>query len=74
MKINQVSDISVLSELKNLQRLGLEYNQISDISALADLTKLETLRLYSNPVLDNKSREEILEIVSGAENLTEVDF
>ena len=74
MKINQVSDISVLSELKNLQRLGLEYNQISDISALAGLTKLETLRLYSNPVLDNKSREEILEIVSGAENLTEVDF
>lgn len=74
MKINQVSDISVLSALKNLQRLGLEYNQISDISAFAGLTKLETLRLYGNPVLDNKSREEILEVVSGAENLTEVDF
>ena len=74
MKINQVSDISVLSALKKLQRLGLEYNQISDISAFAGLTKLETLRLYGNPVLDNKSREEILEVVSGAENLTEVDF
>ena len=71
---NQISDISALSELTNLKSLFLYNNQISDISALSGLTNLETLLLQGNPVLEKKSQEEIMEVLSGAENLNFVDF
>ena len=71
---NQISDIGALSGLTNLTDLGLAANQISDISALSELTNLEGLCLKDNPVLENKSREEIMDVLSGAENLTYVDF
>ena len=71
---NQISDISALSGLTNLTHLYLYDNQISDISALSGLTNLEALHLNKNPVVENKSREEIMEVLSGAENLTDVDF
>ena len=38
------------------------------------LKNLETLHLKGNPVLENKSRDEIMEVLSGADNLTEIDF
>ena len=74
MNENRISDISVLSGLTNLTDLQLDNNHISDISALSGLTNLESLWLQGNPVLENKSREEIMEVLSGAENLDFVDF
>ena len=74
LRSNQLTDISALAGLTNLTGLDLGSNQLTDISALAGLTKLEKLYLSGNPVLKNKSREEIMEILSGAENLTPVDF
>ena len=71
---NQISDISALSRLKNLTKLSLVGNQISDISALSGLKNLDRLWLSDNPVLENKSREEIMEVLSGTENLTDIDF
>ena len=74
LRSNQLTDISALAGLTNLTGLDLGSNQLTDISALAGLTKLEKLYLSGNPVLKNKSREEIMEILSGAKNLTPVDF
>ena len=74
LNVNQISDINPLSGLTNLTELYLNVNQISDISALSGLTKLETLQLQGNPVLENKSREEIMDVLSEADNLTNVDF
>jgi Leucine-rich repeat (LRR) protein len=71
---NQISDISPLSGLSNLTELSLDNNQISDISALSSLTNLEYLWLEGNPVIMNMSWEEIMEVLSGAEGLTYVDF
>lgn len=71
---NQISDISPLSGLTNLTELSLDNNQISDISALSSLTNLEYLWLEGNPVIMNMSWEEIMEVLSGAEGLTYVDF
>ena len=71
---NQLSDIRALSGLINLKDLRLHDNQLSDISALSGLTNLKTLYLSGNPVLEEKSREEIMAVLSGAENLTDVDF
>ena len=71
---NQISDINALSGLTKLYDLRLENNQINDINALSDLTNLNLLFLDGNPVLENKSRGEIMEVLSGAENLREIDF
>ncbi|MHC6181195.1 leucine-rich repeat domain-containing protein [Clostridium sp. JNZ X4-2] len=45
-----ISDISVLSGLKNLQYLNLSRNNVEDVSSLGDLTNLQYLDLDSNPV------------------------
>ena len=71
---NQLTDISALAGLTNLTILDLGSNQLTDISALAGLTKLEELYLSGNPILENKSREDIMEVLSGAEGLTDIDF
>ncbi|MDO5138200.1 MAG: leucine-rich repeat domain-containing protein [Oscillospiraceae bacterium] len=71
---NKISDISALSGLTNMMWLDLTNNQISDISALSSLTNLGFLCLDGNTVLENKSREEIMEVLSGAENLEMSDF
>ncbi|MCC7552862.1 leucine-rich repeat domain-containing protein, partial [Candidatus Micrarchaeota archaeon] len=47
---NQISDISALSTLTNLQQLYLNNNQISDISALSTLTNLNYLDLNNNQI------------------------
>ena len=71
---NQVSDISALSGLTNLAELYLAQNQVSDISALSGLTNLTELHLAGNPILEKKSRDEIMGILSGADQLENVDF
>jgi GTPase SAR1 family protein len=49
---NQITDISFLSELANLQTLDLSSNQITDISFLSELANLQTLDLSSNQITD----------------------
>lgn len=46
------SDVSGLSYLKNLENLNLTGNNISDISALSELKNLKKLDLCANPVKD----------------------
>jgi internalin A len=49
---SDISDISALSNLTNLQSLDLSGNQISDISALSNLTNLQSLNLRANQISD----------------------
>ncbi|WP_017659765.1 leucine-rich repeat domain-containing protein [Baaleninema simplex] len=49
---NQISDVSALVPLTNLNELWLSDNQIFDVSALVPLTNLRILRLEENPLLD----------------------
>ncbi len=49
---NQISDISPLSNLTNLQWLNLESNQITDIGPLSGLTNLRDLYLRHNQISD----------------------
>ena len=59
---NNISDISALSGLTNLETLDLDDNNISDISALSGLTNLERLYLYDNPLSQNVINIHIPEI------------
>ena len=61
---NQISDISAISGLTNLQMLYLGNNQISDISAVSGLTKLTGLYLYNNQISD----------ISAVSNLTNLQI
>ena len=45
---NRISDISPLSELTNLTRLGIAHNRIVDFSPLAGLVNLRDLNIYDN--------------------------
>jgi Leucine-rich repeat (LRR) protein len=49
---NQISDISPLSKLTELQRLYLSSNQISDLTPLSELINLTTLSLSNNQIID----------------------
>jgi Leucine-rich repeat (LRR) protein len=49
---NQISDLTPLSELTNLETLSLVDNQISDLTPLSELTNLETLSLVGNQISD----------------------
>ena len=52
LHLQQISDISLLSELINLTVLHLPGNQISDLSPLAELTNLTSLMLSENQISD----------------------
>ncbi|GAH14879.1 unnamed protein product, partial [marine sediment metagenome] len=52
---NQISDISPLAGLRNLERLYLYGNQISNLSPLAGLKKLVNLYLENNQISDISS-------------------
>ncbi len=54
-----ISDISALSELKNLTELFLSNHSVSDISALAELPNLVTLDLDNNSVSDISALSEL---------------
>lgn len=51
-KLGALTDISPLSELKNLEKLYLSNNLIKDISPLSDLTNLKELYLFDNYISD----------------------
>jgi len=48
----QISDITHLSSLTNLQELNLYMNQITDVTPLSSLQNLLVLNLQSNPIQD----------------------
>jgi Leucine-rich repeat (LRR) protein len=52
LSANKISDISILSEMKELHKLALTDNKISDISALRDLHKLRFIFLGDNLIED----------------------
>ena len=62
---NNISDISPLTGLTNLEELGLDGNEISDISPLSGLTNLEMLGLDGNEISD-------ISPLSGLTNLEEL--
>jgi hypothetical protein len=84
---NKVRDIAAVSELVNLDTLGLYFNEIKDISPIANLTSLRYLYAYNNqiaslaPVKNLSAMEELwvqhnqigdLSPVSGLKNLKEL--
>jgi len=64
---NNLSDLSPLSSLTNLQRLDLKFNNISDLSPLSSLTNLEVLSLKINNISD-------LSPLAGLTNLEYLDL
>ena len=62
---NQISDITSLKELKNIQTLDLYNNKIIDISPLKELINLQYLDLYYNRIsnitpIENLTKMKIL--------------
>ena len=55
MKNNNITDISPLANLVNLERLELQNNRITDITPLESLTYLEHLDTRNNPIFDADS-------------------
>jgi Leucine-rich repeat (LRR) protein len=49
---NQISDITVLSFVDNIEYLNLKDNQITDISPLRGLKNLNHLELQNNQIID----------------------
>jgi internalin A len=71
---NRIVDIKPLANMENLKTLILTDNQIDDISPLANLPNLIVLHIIGNPVVENLTREEMLDVLSGAENLQYLDY
>jgi Leucine-rich repeat (LRR) protein len=61
---NQISDISPLSALTNLEELWLHCNQIIDISPLSELTNLKQLDLAANQITDITPLESLTNLQS----------
>jgi internalin A len=49
---NQITDLTPLSKLTNLQHLDLDNNQITDLTPLSGLTNLQILDLSNNQITD----------------------
>ena len=65
-----ITDISALGELRNLQRLNLNYNAIQDISPLANLENLTWLTINTNKITDLTPLKELqyLETLDASNN------
>ena len=59
-----ISDLSLLAELKNLVSLDLRNNNISDISPLAELIQLNSLNLQNNNISDVSPLAELTQLNS----------
>ncbi|MGZ8243628.1 leucine-rich repeat domain-containing protein [Methylomagnum sp.] len=62
----EITDVSILKNLKHLQSLNCGRNQISDLSPLAKLSQLESLDCHLNPLSD-------LTPIAGMRNLISLD-
>ena len=49
---NDLEDISVLAELKNLTELHLSYNQIFNLTSISYLSKLQIISIIENEITD----------------------
>jgi Leucine-rich repeat (LRR) protein len=56
---NHITDISLLSLVKNIEYLNLAGNQITDITPLKELKNLNYLDIRNNPVHDPDTIEEL---------------
>jgi len=50
LHLNQISDISPLSGLNNMQKLDLSRNQIKNLSAISGMSQLRELNLHGNRI------------------------
>ena len=57
---NQISDITVLSLLENIEHLNLKDNQIIDVSPLQGLKNLNHLELQNNQITDTTPLKDLL--------------
>ncbi len=64
---NNISDISLAADLRNLTDLNLAENSVSDISALSELTNLRQLVLSGNSISD-------ISAIAGLTNLAQVNL
>lgn len=72
--ISKITDISPLNSLTSLTHLELLNSPVTDITPLANLPNLIVLHIIGNPVVENLTREEMLDVLSGAENLQYLDY
>ena len=56
---NNLSDITALSKIKNLEILWLESNKITDISPLKGLPDLKKLYIKGNPISNTGQIDEL---------------
>ncbi len=73
---HEISDISVVGNMKKLEMLTLDTNDITDVSMLADLEKLENLNISDNKIsaLPDLSKLNNLEyLYASSNNLTDED-
>ena len=59
LKDTQVSDLSPLVELKNLEAIFFYRTKVNDLSPLSELKNLEGLSLYNTPVSDMSTLSEL---------------
>jgi len=59
---SSIDDISALSELVNLEFLGIFGTSVSDISALSGLVELEELRLSNNSISDISALRDLVKL------------
>ena len=72
---NNISDISALSELTNLRDLNLGGNEITDISPLSELTNLQWLWLPDNNISDISALSELTnlrDLYLGGNEITDI--
>ena len=60
---NNISDLSAISDMKELRWLGLNFNKVSNIEPLVGLKKLKVVMLTNNVGLDYSDVEELRELL-----------
>lgn len=71
LTFNQVSDLSIFSELKNLRDLNLSSNPVSNLAPLKNLNQLEVLRIFRTPIASGVVKKTPVNCpLSGSEVLT----
>jgi Leucine-rich repeat (LRR) protein len=63
LRENNISNISVLSNLRKLSFIGLGQNNVSDVSPLAALNKLTRIMLADNPVTNMETLDKYKDII-----------
>ncbi len=59
LNLNEITDVTPLARLTNLEKLGISGNPIADVTPLAGLTNLTELYLSNNKITDVSSAARI---------------